>query len=571
MLKLLRLTKVIKNAKTHFSIRGTSSNPVVTIEEGQLRGREVTATSFQKKKYFAFQGIPYAQPPVGKLRFNDPEPVKPWTGVRDALKEAPMCPQNHILLHLVLGEEDNCLALNVFTPRLPKSADEPLMPAMVWIHGGGFTFGSGNTDVHDPDYWMAQDVVIVTCNYRVGVLGFLSLGIPEASGNAGLKDQVMVLKWVQRNIAQFGGDPKKVTMFGESAGSASVHYHLLSPMSRDLIHGGILQSGSSLCTWAHSFKALENSFDIGKRLGMSTSDPHKLLEFLRGLPALEMVKIQYDVMTEQDKLDMRMFPFVPSVEVAGGEGQRFLTEHPRAIMQRGDIAPVPVISGANSKEGMLIMNEVNFTDDFFKLVDQNFNNIVPWDLGLPQWAPDKLRKHFYGDKPINWDTLDETLDFYGDIFFYLGIDEAVRYHVVSAKSPIFCYHLTYEGGQGLLTQHLRQKYPQAKLKGVSHADDWGYMFKCTLPDTPKISPGSTDEKMTSTITGIWRHFAETGNPNKEGLEVKWEPAVAEGSSWKNYLEINNPLAMKNTRMEKTRMELWDTLLWADTQKRPGSS
>ncbi|XP_054259144.1 esterase FE4-like isoform X2 [Macrosteles quadrilineatus] len=535
------------------------ASTVIKIKEGAIRGKEVTATSFRKKKYFSFQGIPYAQPPVGNLRFKDPVPVTSWDGVRDTLKEAPLCPQKHVILRRSLGEEDNCLALNVYTPRLPE-AGSALLPVMVWIHGGGFTFGSGNTDLHDPEYWMEQDVVIVTCNYRVGVLGFLSLGTSEVPGNAGLKDQVMVLKWVQWNIAQFGGDPNNVTMFGESAGSASVHYHLLSPMSRGLFHRAILMSGSSLNTWAFSSQALEKSFSLGEKLGLSTSDPKKLLEFLQNLPVFDLVKMQNKVLTAQDKQDLRVFPFVPSVELSGGAEQRFLTEHPRTILQRGDIAPVPVIFGANNKEGMLVMNDVPHNDELFKVVNSNFSRILPGDLGLPNNAADKLRRFFFGKKDIGWGTISDYFDYYGDVFFYLGIDEAVRHHLASGKAPVYCYWLSYDGGQGLLSHFLRLIYHQCELKGVCHADDVGYMFKSNLPGAPELTPGSPDEHMVSTITGLWREFASTGNPNKEEQVVKWAPAILEGSSWKRFLEINNPLEMKNSRMAQTRMEFWETLL-----------
>nr|CAD7574329.1 unnamed protein product [Timema californicum] len=202
----------------------------VTVKQGSLRGRKVI--SQPGSTYYSFQGIPYARPPVGYRRFKRPEPPDSWSGIRNALVEGSACIHIDSIFKRIQGEED-CLYLNVYTPKLPGGYT-PLKPVMVWIHGGGFHEGSGNTTIFGPDYLVHADVVLVTLNYRLGVLGFLCLNDTDVSGNNGLKDQVEALKWVQQNIAQFAGDPGNVTIFGESAGGACVHYHLLSPMSKGI-------------------------------------------------------------------------------------------------------------------------------------------------------------------------------------------------------------------------------------------------------------------------------------------------------------------------------------------------
>lgn len=174
------------------------------------------------------------------------------------------------------GSED-CLTLNVYTP---SPLAHPRRPVMVWIHGGGFVAGSGKTDLYGPDYLISEDVVVVTINYRLGVFGFLaledpSLGVP---GNAGLKDQVMALKWVQKNIRYFGGDPNNVTIFGESAGAASCHFLMLSPMARGLFHRCIAQSGSALNLWAFGqYQAKE----LAEKMGFKNNNEAEILSFLR--------------------------------------------------------------------------------------------------------------------------------------------------------------------------------------------------------------------------------------------------------------------------------------------------
>ncbi|XP_046686738.1 esterase FE4-like isoform X2 [Homalodisca vitripennis] len=530
-----------------------ATSTLVNLKEGTIRGKVLTATSFSKKKYFAFQGIPYAQPPVGNLRFRDPQPPIPWQGIKDTVRESPPCPQKHILLQDTVGNEDNCLGLNVYTPDFSAAK-----PVMVWIHGGGFTFGSGHTDLHDPEYWMERDVVIVTCNYRVGALGFLSLGTSDVPGNAGLKDQVMVLRWVQRNIAQFGGDPGNVTLFGESAGGASVHYHLLSPMSKGLFHRAIIMSGSSLNSWAFSSEAVEKSRLLGEKMGCTSQDPQEVLQYLQTVPAFDLVKAQYKVVTAQDKQDIQVFPFTPSVETQEGEGERFLTDHPRSLLQKGQVAPVPLIVGVTDKEGMLVLNDIPHSDDYFKVLNNNFSRIVPGNLGLPTNGAEMIRQFFFGDKPMNWDIVPQYLDYYGDIFFYIGVDEMIKLHMACGVAPIYCYNITFDGQLGLLSWYLPQVYPQCDLRGVSHADDLGYIFKMNIPGPPEMSVGSPEEQVVKCITGLWYQFALSGNPNGgEAQTVVWEPVVKDQSGWKNYLELGKEPTMRHCRLLQQRMVFWE--------------
>ncbi|XP_049799825.1 juvenile hormone esterase-like [Schistocerca nitens] len=203
----------------------------VTIPQGTLRGRKAKAPS--GRPYSAFQAIPYALPPVGRLRLKasslknyiyydqSPEPPEKWSWIRNATIEPNVAPQINVFLDNQDKGDEACLYLNVYTPKLPTGASAKLIPVLVWIHGRAFMLGSGNTDYYGRELLLEHDVVLVTLNYRVGALGFLSTGDEVIPGNAGLKDQVMALKWVKSNIANFGGDPQNVTIFGESAGAVS--------------------------------------------------------------------------------------------------------------------------------------------------------------------------------------------------------------------------------------------------------------------------------------------------------------------------------------------------------------
>ncbi|XP_043287111.1 pyrethroid hydrolase Ces2a-like isoform X2 [Venturia canescens] len=203
-----------------------SAAPIVQVKEGKLKG--FIAKNHDGGEYFAFRGIPFAEPPIGQLRFKDPKKPKPWSGIRDARESGRKSLQYDAILGGGNTGDEDCLYLDVATASLSGKK-----PVMVWIHGGGFVLGGPHTDVYGPDYLIKHDIVYVAIAYRLGCLGFLNLDLPEASGNQGLKDQVAALKWVKENIEAFGGDAGNITIFGESAGSASVHYLTLSPLAKE--------------------------------------------------------------------------------------------------------------------------------------------------------------------------------------------------------------------------------------------------------------------------------------------------------------------------------------------------
>ncbi|XP_046469037.2 carboxylic ester hydrolase-like isoform X2 [Neodiprion pinetum] len=206
-----------------------TTEPEVTFSQGNLRGKIMTTT--HGRKVSAFLGIPYAQPPVGNKRFANPVPAGGWKGIRNATADGNMCPQLSNIDYVSFVGDEDCLNLNVYTPQISNRKNSSLFPVMAYVFGGRFMTGSIKSSVYSPAYLLNQDVVLVTFNYRLGVLGFLSTGDEVASGNWGLKDQVLALEWVQRNIRHFHGDPDRVTLFGHSSGSACVHLLTLSKLT----------------------------------------------------------------------------------------------------------------------------------------------------------------------------------------------------------------------------------------------------------------------------------------------------------------------------------------------------
>lgn len=254
-------------------VNGEADDVIVQIAPGKIRG--VKQVLPNGKNYFRFSGIPYAEPPVGDLRFKPPVPVQKFDrDVLDCQKEGSNCysymyypPENE-----EFASED-CLFLNVYTPKLLKDQDVATLPVMLWIHGGGFNLGSGDAAVYGPEFLLQEEVVVVTCNYRLGTFGFLCLPSVGIYGNMGLKDQRLVLKWVNENISRFGGDPSNVTLFGESAGGASVHLNYLADSSRQYFHKAICMSGVSYNPWVLQSNPEAKARKLAELLGAkSTSD-----------------------------------------------------------------------------------------------------------------------------------------------------------------------------------------------------------------------------------------------------------------------------------------------------------
>ncbi|XP_049801831.1 esterase E4-like isoform X2 [Schistocerca nitens] len=349
------------------------SSVTATVREGALRGK--VTTTHTGKTYYSFQGIPYAKPPVGPLRFKPPEPAEPWAGVRDATKEGNVAPQFSDATRQYMGDED-CLFLNVYTPQMPSDSSSAVTPVMVWIHGGGYTVGSGNTDMFGPDYLLEHGVVVVTLNYRLGVLGFMSTGDSVVTGNMGLKDQVTALRWVKDNISVFGGDTDNITIFGESAGSRACHLHVLSPVAKGLFHRAICQS-SVASRGSLDAPVAERTFRLAHHLGLKQgASSEELLAFMKEVPARKLVEEMMHCRSQKDKTLQEIFPFRPTLEPAGAEGT-LITEDPADIISSGKFTPVPIIFGVTSQEGLLYAGGAAHADDIPYLFRFGLRNPSP--------------------------------------------------------------------------------------------------------------------------------------------------------------------------------------------------
>ncbi|KAL7302333.1 hypothetical protein TKK_0004996 [Trichogramma kaykai] len=493
---------------------------IVETETGRLEGS--AQTSILGDEFCAFKGIPYAEPPINELRFKDPLPAEPWQGVRKASNYSEACLQYNYLLKRVEGSED-CLYLNVFAKTVGN--DSTLRPVMVWIHGGAFAFGSGDDSFYGPDYFMRKDVVLVTFNYRLGIFGFLNLEDRLAPGNQGLKDQVAALKWVHDNVEHFGGDPDRVTIFGESAGAASVHYLTLSPMAEGLFSKAIMQSGVALNPWALTVPiSRQLVVRMCARLGNETEDSEEILELLRSTEASELVDAQRTILTKRERIQT-LTPFGPSVDDESDEP--FMPIDPVEASARG--IHLPIIIGYNSREGIYYLAATALGRNYRRF-NRHFRQFLhPYVLEL--WrdkyngTSDSIKRLYFGNKRITRRNKGKIIDLHGDLYFVEGIHSVVRTQVEKSNNSTYLYRYGYDRGFSVMKTLTR-----TRELGAAHADELTNLFRMRAMERFRTKPlleGFTDYRLMEQMIDMWVNFATTGSPTGNETvtitPVSWKP------------------------------------------------
>ncbi|KAK7873007.1 hypothetical protein R5R35_000306 [Gryllus longicercus] len=520
--------------------------PVVRVSQGQLRGARLERSANSSlHTLYAFKGVPYARPPVGELRFKDPVEPETWTGIRDASTYGSACVQKNLGSGNVTGEED-CLYLNIFTADPPELWSTTKRPVIVIIHGGAFVQWNGNMEFTRPDPLLKEGVLVVSINYRLGVMGFLNTEDSQAPGNAGLKDQTMALRWVQRNIAAFGGDPNKVTIMGESAGGASVHYHLLSPLSRGLFHGAISVSGSALPAWARVQRPREQALALRRRLaGACPQLPEDdIVSCLRQVDAQELVFNQYDLPREPYQLFFLKNTFLPSVEVASTGSAPFLTAEAEELMRQGNFARVPYMTGFTSAEGIQWLDFGRILEDpsLWGVVEDHFGDIFQWELAPGDWTPEEanqLRIYFNGTLRDN-STHIAFMQLCTDTFIAAGSMLTAR-AMAQHNATVYMYKFTRDGPLGIGKQLLNAtEYP-----GVMHGDDMLYVYDYTEDAAVDADPWpvpASEQPIRERQAKIFANMIKTGNPTPDGSGLLRWPKFS--SQEENYMNMDVELTVR---------------------------
>jgi para-nitrobenzyl esterase len=483
MIRRTLMAALVASAGLSLMVHAAGSPDTVKVEGGVVSG---TATDGVR----VFRGIPYAAPPVGELRWRPPAPVVPWTGVRDASAYGAECPQTQypadsVYVRPLRTRSEDCLFLNVWTTA--KAGDK--RPVFVWVHGGALTRGSSTSDVRDGSPMAKRGPVVVSLNYRLGALGYmahpeLTAESPQhSSGNYGVLDQVAALKWVQKNIAAFGGDPSKVTIGGESAGSWSVNTLVATPLARGLFIRAIGESGGRFTGTPHLHDDAAGTSAENVGLALARTVGASSLKELRALPAEKL-------------LDVRGFRTEENVD------GWVLPEEIRAIFAEKKENPGPVLIGSNANEMTSLGGGAGrgraSAGDFHARIAQT-----------------------YGDMAKGFESaynVDSEAD-YAEALLAVGRNTTFSLHMrawaratVDANSRAYLY----------LFSHVPPS-PRAKELRAFHASELPYVFNVLHFGDPReagFAYTAVDDKLADEMSSYWANFVTSGDPNGKGL-AKW--------------------------------------------------
>uniref|UniRef100_A0A8C9URR3 Carboxylic ester hydrolase n=1 Tax=Spermophilus dauricus TaxID=99837 RepID=A0A8C9URR3_SPEDA len=482
-----------------------SVSPIRITHTGQVRGSLVHVKGTDVGVH-TFLGIPFAKPPVGPLRFAAPEPPEPWSGVRDGTSHPAMCLQNADVLNievLNLGStnlppipmSEDCLYLSIYAPAHAREGSN--LPVMVWIHGGGLVVGSAS--MCDGSILAAiENVLVVSIQYRLGVLGFFSTGDQHATGNWGYLDQVAALRWVQQNIAHFGGNPDQVTLIGGSAGGSSVSSHVVSPMSQGLFHGAIMENGVALlpdlitndsAPFCMSLQMVSNLSACGQ------VESEALVSCLRGKSEQEMLAITKTIPA---------FKIIPGL-VDGA----FLPRHPQELLASADFQPVPSIIGVTNDEYGSLLPMILGPPEIQKDIDRETTQAVLQRIStqrmmLPAECADLLMEEYMGD---NEDPHTLRLQFQEMMADFMFVMPALQVaHDQSSHAPVYFYEFQHPPS---FIKDLRPPHVKA-----DHGDD---EFVFVFGSYINVELTEEEELLKRRMMKYWANFARNGNPNGEGL------------------------------------------------------
>jgi len=541
------------------------TGPCVTVPGvGKLQGSSLT-TQFSGRKVKGFWGIPFGESTGGEARFQPPQPKAALNDGKDAFDASYLnylldwwdhvCPQVGIVTETVenpllaqffaefperkeekglpgavLGTED-CLHLAVFTPELPTADKDPKLPVMVYIHGGSFMLGG--YIAAGPGKLLERDMILVEMQYRVGPLGFMCLPDDEIAGNMGLLDQALALQWVQDHISYFGGDPEQVTIMGESAGSASVTYHMLSPISQPLFNQAIAESGSALSSWAHDAEPEKHAKEIAGIMGCNTEDLSEMIQCVKYEKTIQEITLAHREYYLEERANARM-GFGGSVPCAQTHGsQKFIAKHPKQYLMddiaMGSPAPKKAIFGANQHEGSFVLgmiynsyivpNDVMTNSHFLRHL---FSETLLEAMGLKDDSGviyELINYRFFDNDELgDWcSMIDGMVNMVGTFFIKASTYEFMKYNdLIGAQSYLYSFE---HYGAGSLWNFLFPGESPPIPRGVTHGDELIYIFSTGVFDLSE-----EDWDVAWKISNLWANFVIYGDPTAPEFPIEGMPA-----------------------------------------------
>ncbi|XP_063697484.1 venom carboxylesterase-6-like [Culicoides brevitarsis] len=518
----------------------TALDPVVVqTENGPYR-------SDPRLDFHAFEGIRYAEPPIGDLRFADPVPyTKIHADIWNASKPGSECIQYQ---GTVNGDED-CLFINIYTQEPDKEAK---LPVIVHIHGGGFIYGQGAE--WGPEHLIKRKVVFVTFNYRLGLMGFLSAGASGMTGNMGLKDQVMALKWIQRNIEAFGGDPDNVMIVGWSAGAASVQFHYISPMSKGLFSKGIAHSGSVFNPWVWQSSPEWRFHVICKKFECDIDDHPftKSIECLKQISAKDLVQMTGDPIFQPFEGN----PFNPfGVVLEADSINSFISESPKETFSKGEVQLKPLIIAAVRDEGYYPGAEFLANPELLTQINEDFDNILPHILHFPVFSNETkenitkiIRERYLGKVPILEETFTYFVKILTDSLFLAGIHESIEQFSPLMPTYIYGFDFKTEYGFGEFLSG------RNKVKGIAHGEDMVLIYDTSLRSN---IPFTLEEQLVmGHLLDIYESFAYTSIPKIGGKNLEPTPSLKKSITFTHIRGPNNYSTVTTENLDKFTEKLF---------------
>lgn len=432
--------------------------------------------------------------------FQNPQEPEKWSGIRDATKPGKKCAQiNPYGKREIEGSED-CLYLNVYTPVLPADKLEKL-PVLVFFHGGRYIIGCG--DYYRPEYLIRHNVILVTFNYRLHILGFLCLNIPEVPGNVALKDSVMALRWVKRNINKFSGDQNNITAIGESAGGATTMSLIISEMGEGLFNKIIVQSSTNISDlFMVEEDPIEKARQISSYLGQNILEPKKLYDCFLNAPINDLIYAVASAELSRPPSIINPF-FLAVVEKKFNGVEQFFNEYPIVTVRENRFKKVPMIYSVNTHEGALFLNKDEHGNIIF---EENFQYFIPRYLSIKHNSPkaikfvNSLRDYYFRGRKMDNSTKKEYLDLISD--HYLTRDLILSLEIMSKfNKDIYLCRFSYEGN--LNTRIMRN----LGIKGTTHGDLIQYIF---YRNNKASKCSEADKKIVDILTEAWCNFAKFG-------------------------------------------------------------
>lgn len=532
---------------------GDQHSTLVHTKYGSVRGRRATIGT--DSHVDVFHNIPYAQPPVGNLRFEKPLPPNGWTDVRDASKPGAQCPQRHrnLLPSRVFVNDEDCLYLNVYRPK--STSGQGPMPVMVWVHGGSYYQSTGN--YYDATPLADKGVVVVTINYRLDALGFFSLESGASPGNYGLWDMIRALEWVRDAISAFNGDPDNVTVFGESSGSTAVSLLVLTRQTQGLFTQAIMESGVSMTTWSSAHRgvwpeARVQARTLAKGLHCDMSDSAAMLACLRTKDAMAIVNVS----TEMEKAAGDIL-FRPVIEETFGQPGLF-SGTVRDLLEQGLFNSVTAMRGYNKYESSSVSDPDNdgITVSEFK---SSLHDLVSWYVSrysrLSAQDTEAALLEAYITAPNVTDPVDirqAAMQLRTDYSFIAPTVEEMKLTVANNPHPQYLYQFSYRSSN--------RQSPQ--WQGAEHADELHYVFGSPVIDDFMWNGFATswtddDKRVSDDVMTLWTNFAKYGNPTPSGSNVTWLPWTPTSPNYMDIGVTDRPMS----GLRAKQMSVWmDTIL-----------